>query len=191
MRRAHGDVMAVQSKTLLKGALHLAVMANVIGANPVRDVSPIRSKTGPKGASALTGDELRSLLGKLRASDYCRRNDLVDPIITFMAMGMRISELLGLGWSDFHDQAGMLTVTGKLVRAAGKGLVRVDETKTTAGRRTIPLPKFAVEILNQRRERPYLGEQAMIFHLLRGHGATPTTSVPVGRGCATNSAYRT
>lgn len=27
MGRAHGDVMAVQSKTLLKGGLHLAVMA--------------------------------------------------------------------------------------------------------------------------------------------------------------------
>ena len=50
MRRAHGDVLAAQSKTLLKGALHLAVMANVIGSNPVRDVSPIRSKSGPKGA---------------------------------------------------------------------------------------------------------------------------------------------
>jgi hypothetical protein len=54
MRQAHGDVMAVQSKTLLKGALHLAVMANIIGSNPVRDVSPIRSKqTGQKGARAL------------------------------------------------------------------------------------------------------------------------------------------
>jgi hypothetical protein len=41
-----------------------------------------------------------------------------------------------------------------VVRAAGKGLVRVDESKTTAGRRTIPLPKFAVEILKQRRCRP-------------------------------------
>ena len=69
MRRAHGDVLAVQSKTLLKGGLHLAVMANVIGANPVRDVSPIRSKTGPKGSTALTADELRNLL-----ASYGRRS---------------------------------------------------------------------------------------------------------------------
>jgi hypothetical protein len=40
--------MAVQSKTILKGGLHLAVMANVIGSNPVRDVSPIQSKTRPR-----------------------------------------------------------------------------------------------------------------------------------------------
>lgn len=87
MRRAHGDVMAVQSKTLLKGALHLAVMANVIGSNPVRDVSSIRSKqTGQRNAPALTADELRGLFGKLRASDYCQRNDLVHPITIFMAI---------------------------------------------------------------------------------------------------------
>lgn len=48
MRNAHGDVMAVQSKTLLKGGLHLAVMANVIGSNPVRDLSPMRAKSRRK-----------------------------------------------------------------------------------------------------------------------------------------------
>jgi hypothetical protein len=53
MRNAHGDVMAVQSKTFLKGGLHLAVMANVLAANPVRDVSPMRAKNPPKGAQAL------------------------------------------------------------------------------------------------------------------------------------------
>lgn len=118
--RAHGDVMAVQSKTLLNGALHLAVMANVIGSNPVRDVSPIRSKTGPKGARALTADELRGLLDGLRASEYWQRNDLVEPIIVFTATGMRISELLGLRWQDFDEHTGTLSITGKLVRAAGK-----------------------------------------------------------------------
>ena len=163
MRRAHGDVMAVQSKTILKGALHLAVMANVIGSNPARDVSPIRSKSGPKGAPALTADELRELFGKLRASEYCQRNDLVDPMTIFIATGLRRSELLGLRWSDFDENAATLTVTGKVVRAAGKGLLRVDETKTAAGRRTVPLPSFAVITLIERRKKPFLGEQLMIF----------------------------
>jgi integrase len=43
------------------------------------------------------------------------------------------------------------------------GLTRIDETKTAAGRRTIPLPTFAVTVLNDRRERPYVGEQEIIF----------------------------
>jgi integrase len=163
MRRAHGDVLAVQSKTLLKGALHLAVMANVMGSNPVRDVSPIRSKSGPKGAPALTADELRALFGKLRASEYCQKNDLVDPITIFIATGLRRSELLGLRWSDFDGKAGTVAVTGKVIRAAGKGLVRVEETKTAAGRRKVPLPSFAVVALTERRKKPFLGEQSVIF----------------------------
>ncbi|HME74273.1 MAG TPA: hypothetical protein VKI00_01035 [Mycobacterium sp.] len=87
MRRAHGDVMAVQSKTLLKGGLHLAVMASVIGSNPVREVSPITSKRRPKGAPALTADDLRGLLAKLRASEACQRHDLVDPVILLSRPG--------------------------------------------------------------------------------------------------------
>ena len=79
MRRAHGDVMAVQSKTLLKGALHLAVMANVIGSNPVRDVSPIRSKkTGQKGAPALTADELRALLAGLGCAHRSTARNMIS-----------------------------------------------------------------------------------------------------------------
>jgi integrase len=163
MRRAHGDVMAVQSKTLLMGALHLAVMANVIGANPVRDVSPIRARVRPKGASALTADELRGLLGQLRESEACQRNDLVDPITMFIATGLRISELLGLHWSDFDETAETVTISGHLVRASGKGLMRIDGTKTAAGRRTLPLPSFAVMVLAARRGRTYLGQQPMVF----------------------------
>lgn len=44
MRTAHGATMARQAKTILRGALQLAVMANVLGSNPVRDVQPLRSK---------------------------------------------------------------------------------------------------------------------------------------------------
>lgn len=173
MRRAHGDVMAVQSKTILKGGLHLAVMANVIRANPVRDVSPIGSTARPKGAQALTADELRGLLAKVRASEACQRHDLIDRIILFIATGLRISELLGLYWPDFDKAAATLTVTGKVVRAAGKGLLRLDETKTAAGRRTLPLPTFAVTVLVARCGRPYLGEQPMIFPSTAGTWRDP------------------
>jgi integrase len=173
MRRAHGDVLAVQSKTILKGGLHLAVMANAIGANPVRDVSPTRSKSRPRGATALTADELRGMLSQLRTSEACQRHDLVDPITLFVATGLRISELLGLEWSDFDETAGTLTITGKVIRAAGKGLIRLDETKTAAGRRTLPLPIFAVAVLAARRALPYLGQRAMVFPSTAGTWRDP------------------
>jgi hypothetical protein len=61
---------------------------------------------------------------------------------------------------DFDADAGTLTVTGMVVRVAGKGLERISETKSDAGRRTIPLPRFAIDALQARRGRPYVGEQA-------------------------------
>lgn len=163
MRTAHGPTMARQSKTILRGALQLAVMANALGANPVRDVQPIGLENRPKGAPALSGSQLRELLAKLRADDYCQQNDLVDPITVLIATGLRRSELLALRWTDFDETTGTLTVTGKVVRVAGKGLQRTGDTKTDAGRRTIPLPRFAVDALRERRTHPYLGQLTVIF----------------------------
>jgi integrase len=56
-----------------------------------------------------------------------------------------------------------VAITGKVIRASGKGLVRVAETKTAAGRRTVPLPSFVVVALAERRTKPFLGEHSVIF----------------------------
>jgi integrase len=163
MRDTHGANMARHTKTILRGALQLAVMANVLGTNPVRDVQTIKSTTKPKGSSALTAGQVRDLLGKLRASEYCRDHDLVDPITILIATGVRRSELLALRWQDFDEAAGTLAVAGKVVRATGEGLQRIDDTKTDAGKRTMLLPRFAVSALIARRNLPVIGEQAVIF----------------------------
>lgn len=168
MRSAHGATMARQAKTILRGALQLAVMANALGSNPVRDVQPLRSKTQPQGAVGLTAEQLRDLLQKVQASEYCRDHDLVDPITLLVATGLRRSELLGLRWIDCDDKACTLAVTGKVVRVSGAGLRRVDETKSAAGRRTEPLPRFAIEMLRARRQRPFLGQQPVIFSSTAG-----------------------
>jgi site-specific recombinase XerD len=75
MRTTHGPTMARRARTLLRGALQLAVLNNVLGTNPVRDVQSIRSKAAPKGASALTAEEVPDLLTKLRASQACQQRD--------------------------------------------------------------------------------------------------------------------
>jgi integrase len=163
MSTTHGPVMARQAKTILSGGLQLAVMANVLGTNPVREVQPIKSKRPPKGAPALTADQLRDLLIKLGTSEYCRKHDLVGPFTLFIATGLRRGELLGLRWSDFDETEGTIAVTGKVERIAGKGLIRVDVTKTAAGRRRLALPSFAVDALRQRRSVPFLGEHPVII----------------------------
>jgi integrase len=84
-------------------------------------------------------------------------------ISILVATGLRRCELLGLRWGDFDETAGTLAVTGKVVRIAGEGLIRVDETKTAAGHRTIALPSFAIDALRQRRSLPYLGQHPVIM----------------------------
>jgi integrase len=163
MRTTHGPTMAKQAKTVLLGGMQLAVLAEVVTANPVRDVSPIVPKSKPKGAPPLNAGQLRDLLIALHSSDYCAQHDLADPITLLIATGLRRSELLALRWEDFDPDTGTLTVVAKLVRATGYGLQRINDTKTVAGQRSIALPPFAVTMLQARRGREYVGEQPMIF----------------------------
>ena len=121
MRASHGAGMARHARVILRGGLQLAVMATVLGSNPVRDISPIMSKGKPKGARALTGDELRELLAKLRTSEFCQKYDLVDPITMLIATGLRRSELLGLRWADYDRAAATISVTGKVSRVTPRG----------------------------------------------------------------------
>ena len=41
--------------------------------------------------------------------------------------------------------------------------MRIDETKTAAARRIVPLPTFAVAALVERWNRPFVGQQEVIF----------------------------
>jgi integrase len=125
MRKAHWANMARHGRTLLRAGLQIAVMDDVLGSNPVREVNKIESDHKPKGAPALTAQQLRDLLSKLRASAFCQHHDLVDPITEFIATGLRRSELLALRWEDFDQKTGTMSVTGKLVRVAGEALTRL------------------------------------------------------------------
>lgn len=164
IRAANGVNMARHTRTILRGALQIAVLDDVLGANPVIQVSRIESEHKPKGAPSLEALELRELLEKLQASEACQQMDLVDPIILFVATGLRRSELLGLQWSDFSERDGTLTVSGKIVRVSGKGLKRFDMGKTASSLRIVPLPDFAVEALKARKARdtPHVNKP-MIF----------------------------
>ena len=79
MRTGHGAGMARHVRVLLRGGLQLAVMATVLGSNPVRAVSQMKSKAKPKGAQAFKADEVRDSLGKPRVSEFCRHHDLSTP----------------------------------------------------------------------------------------------------------------
>lgn len=173
MRQAHGANMARHGRTLLRGALQIAVLDDVLGANPVAQVSRIESDRKPKGARALDAAELRDMLGKLQASVVCHAADLVDPVTILAATGMRRSELFALRWVDFDEAAGTLKITGKVARIEGQGLRRLDTGKTNSSERVVPLPAFAVAVLKARRGRDFLGEQRMIFPSMAGTWRDP------------------
>jgi integrase len=99
-------------------------------------------------------------------SKFGKDHDLVDPVTLLIATGLRRSELLGMHWTDYDDRACTLTVSGKVVRVAGEGLQRVDETKSAAGRRTVPLPRFAVDAA----EPPLAALSRLVFRMVGGHG---------------------
>lgn len=49
------------------------------------------------------------------------------------------------------------------MEVGGNWIALVPELDVNPGRRTVPLPAFAVTVLNDRRKRPYVGQQQMIF----------------------------
>lgn len=175
LRQAHGANMARHGRTLLRGALQIAVLDDVLGTNPISQISKIESGAKPVGARSLDGLELKDLLDRIRASEECQTKDLVDPIILLMATGLRRSELLALRWVDFDAQKGMIVVAGKLVRVGGEGLKRFDSGKTDSSARTVPLPVFAVDMLKARRafSEDWRGSRPMIFPSGAGNHRDP------------------
>ncbi|WP_373235183.1 hypothetical protein [Mycobacterium marinum] len=94
-----------------------------------------QAQARPTGATALSADDLRDLLVRLRADDYCQRNDLVDPITVLIATRLHRSELLALRWTDFDETKQTIAATGNAVRVLprllGSRRVPAVDGKTT------------------------------------------------------------
>ncbi|MEU4413342.1 tyrosine-type recombinase/integrase [Nocardia salmonicida] len=137
-----------------------------------------KGRTG--GAGDLTVDQLRFILSSVRVSTtpcprklakaerergkpvkaytpptvaaYCEGADIADVITLYAATGLRRSQMLGLVWSDIDFDESTLRPTGKVIRLAGVGLVRVtddNDPKNHTG--TMALPDFAVVMLKRRK----------------------------------------
>jgi integrase len=160
----HGLSVAKSARVILSGMFGLAVRYGAATSNPVRDVGTIKMESKP--ARALTVDELRGVIDALRSSsvvlnpankvtpkqtisEYCAGADLTDVVIMFAATGARISEVLGIRWADIDLTAKTVTISGKVNRVPGGGMIRDDFTKTKTDR-TLPLPDFAINMLMAR-----------------------------------------
>ncbi|SDF61074.1 Site-specific recombinase XerD [Lentzea fradiae] len=148
--RSVGVDSAKTARSVISGALRIAVRDRALDTNPVRDTDPLESGR-KKSPRALTREERLLWLEMLESDPAAVRKDLPDLSRFMMATGVRIGEALAVYWDDVDFEAGTVDVNYTVIRAAGLGLIR-KSTKTEAGERTLPLPRWALDMLRRRRE---------------------------------------
>ncbi|WP_029429862.1 tyrosine recombinase XerC [Blastococcus sp. URHD0036] len=152
VRTSHGAGAAKSARSVLSGILAEAVRRGAIPTNPVREVGSRRAHRRPTaGPRALTVDEERQLRERLAADDETVKLDLPDLVDFMLGTGVRIGEACAVRWAAVDLDAATLRVEATLIRVPGRGLAIQEAPKTTAGRRTIALPAFVVDLLRRRR----------------------------------------
>ncbi|WP_371927482.1 tyrosine recombinase XerC [Lentzea sp. HUAS12] len=147
--RSVGVDSAKTARSVISGALRIAVRDRALDTNPVRDTDPLESGR-KKSPRALTREERLLWLEMLESDPAAVRKDLPDLSRFMMATGVRIGEALAVYWEDVDFEAGTVDVNYTVIRAGGLGLIR-KSTKTEAGERTLPLPRWALDMLRRRR----------------------------------------
>jgi integrase len=89
-------------------------------------------------------------LAQLESNAKAVRWDLPDLSKFMMATGVRIGEALGVFWEDVDFEAATVDVSHTVVRVNGKGLYRKPKPKTKKSERVLPLPSWAVTLLEKR-----------------------------------------
>lgn len=129
--------------TVLRAALEVAVRDGLIRRNVSAAVK--RPAVERTEAVFLTAAQAQKLLTAISA-------DRLEALYRLMlATGLRRGEALALHWADVDLDGGVLRVRGTLSRTS-KGL-QITEPKTERSRRTVPLPRTAVDTLKAHRSR--------------------------------------
>ncbi|MEJ2886186.1 tyrosine-type recombinase/integrase [Actinomycetospora aeridis] len=161
----------------LSGALKLAVLEEVFTANPMAGVQLTR-KTSAYSADALDRDDIGKLLAAVEKDQRIGKLELYDIVVLMLGTGCRISEILGLTWSDvtlgedWRECA--LLIRHNAVRVKGVGMTRQDG-KTRAARRDILMTPMVREVMRRRAAIPGNHAALPVFPV-RGHGRPRASS---------------
>ncbi|WP_408610633.1 tyrosine-type recombinase/integrase [Lentzea terrae] len=139
---------AKTARSVISGALRIAVRDKALDTNPVREVEPLEAGR-KKSPRALTLEERILWLEMLESDPKAVKRDLPDLSRFMMATGVRIGEALAVYWEDVDFEAGTVAVNYTVIRVKGVGLIR-KSTKTEAGERTLLLPQWALDMLRRR-----------------------------------------
>jgi len=162
----------------LNQVMQLAVDSNYLRKNPadgmMRKLKTAYRKKETGGSTserALTASQQQVFLDFLERSDTFSRWLPLFTVLLFT--GMRVGELTGLRWRDVDAEKGWINVTHTLVHySKGKGRevkYAINDTKTPAGKRTIPmLPEVKIAI-EQEQERQKL-EGVKSHMIIDGYG---------------------
>lgn len=151
-------------KNILSAACDDAIAYKILETNPAKAVRVTgkRNRDFQEEMLFLTNDEMSSLINYLNTADKEHYHKLA-PIAYFAGYyGLRRSELLGLTWSA-------VSFTKKTIRI-GRTVTRVtttheeDDTKSTSSKRTLPLSKTAIKVLQdiqaeQTRAKEFYGKK--------------------------------
>jgi integrase len=137
------------ARSVLRRAIRWAEVEGMVSRNVAALANPVRVEQ-PEGRS-MTPEQARLFL------DHVRGDRLEALYVVALSLGLRISELLALGWDDLDLEPAdgsrpTLTVRRGLKRIRGVGLV-IDGVKTRSSRRTIHLPVVTADRLRAHRER--------------------------------------
>lgn len=150
---ALSDTFIRRVHMMLHQALGVAVRERLIPKNPTEGTIIPKVNHAPK--QILTEEQLEKFMEALKQDPLW-----YDFFYTELTTGMRRGEICGLKWQDFDDKTGRLHIHRSVGTRKGGG-IRVGETKTESGARTILLPPGTAEILKQRKKKSY---SEWIFH---------------------------
>lgn len=124
-------------KSFLSGAFKFAKRNGAVNENPIRDVAIPRGKA-KRDRAAYSLDEVVTMLAVLPEPSR-------TVVFTAALTGLRLSELKGLRWEDFQNDAVMVQ------RAVWEG--HLTETKTLTSRAAVPVVPFLSEALEEHKRR--------------------------------------
>ena len=137
------------ARSVLRRALRWAEIEGLVNRNVAGLANPVKV-VQPEGRT-MTPEQARMFL------DHVRGDRLEALYVVALSLGLRVSELLALGWDDvdLDPRTGgpaTLTVRRGLKRVDGRGLV-IEGVKTRTSRRTIHLPAITAARLREHRQR--------------------------------------